>query len=59
MAEHYNLYYLLLEEREKNPMPEQKAMAIQKNLEKFFKNIKPKANLFPLTIRKAEKDLLN
>ena len=55
MAEHYNLYYLLLEDREKNPMPEQKAMAIQKNLEKFFKNINPPEQAIPLIITKAER----
>ena len=39
--EHYNLYYLFLEDKQKNPMPEARVLEIRKNLEKFLENIKP------------------
>jgi len=41
MAQRYNLYYLFLEDKAKNPLPPQKKTEIEKNLEKFFKKIKP------------------
>lgn len=41
MADHYNLYYILLEDKAQNPMPEQRARKIRKNIEKFYKKIKP------------------
>jgi hypothetical protein len=52
LKEHSNLYYLLLEDMERNPLPEQKKMEIQKNIEKFYKKIKPPWNSQPLTITK-------
>lgn len=41
MKDHYNLYYLFLEDKEKNPLPIQQSEAIRKNLEKFYEKIKP------------------
>ena len=41
MTWHYNLYYLFLEDKAKHPLPPEKKAEIQKNLEKFFENIKP------------------
>ena len=32
---HYNLYYLLLEDKQKHPLPAQRSEEIQKILEKF------------------------
>ena len=52
MKEHSNLYYLILEDRERNPIPEQKKIEIQKNIEKFYQKIKPPWNPQPLTITK-------
>lgn len=54
MDGHYNLYYLFLEDRQANPMPEQAAIEVRKNLEKFFKNIKPPEQAIPLIITKGE-----
>ena len=54
MGRHYNLYYLFLEDRQANPMPEQTAAKVRKNLEKFFKNIKPPELPKPLIITKGE-----
>ncbi len=54
MDGHYNLYYLFLEDKQKKPMPEQKARDIRKNLEIFFKNIKPPAITKPLIITKGD-----
>lgn len=41
MAEHYNLYYLFLEDKARHPMPEEKMLQIQKNIEKIYEKIKP------------------
>lgn len=41
MAKHYNLYYLFLEDQARHPMPEQEKIRVQKNLEEFFKKLKP------------------
>lgn len=54
MVRHYNLYYLFLEDRERNPMVEHRKKEIQKNLEKFYKKIKPPPKSKPPTIRTQE-----
>lgn len=41
VKEHYNLYYLLLEDQENHPLPAHRREAIQKIIEKFFEKIKP------------------
>lgn len=41
MTQHYNLFYLFLEDKAKNPLSPEKKKEIQKNLENFFKKIKP------------------
>ena len=41
MAKHYNLYYLLLEDQQKNPMDAVSKEKIQKNIEKYYREIKP------------------
>ena len=41
MKEHYNIYYLFLEDKEKHPLPIQHSEAIRKNVEKIFEKIKP------------------
>ncbi len=41
MKAHYNLYYLFLEDKEKNPLSAQQIEAIQKKIEKYLKKIKP------------------
>lgn len=51
---HYNLYYLFLEDKQKHPLPEHRANTIRKNIEKFFKNIKPPAFSKPLNITTSE-----
>lgn len=48
MKEHYNLYYLFLEDKEKHPPPVQQSEAIRKNIEKFFGIIKPPWKSLPL-----------
>ncbi|MBQ3147339.1 MAG: hypothetical protein IJB91_06390 [Oscillospiraceae bacterium] len=45
---HYNLYYLFLEDKQKRSMPKSTAMVIRKNLQNFFKNIKPSTASKPL-----------
>lgn len=53
MKKHFNLYYLLMEDREKNPMSEQKHVQIQKIIEAFYrKKIPPQKALPP----KSEKE---
>lgn len=41
MAEHYNLYYLFLEDKANSHLPPERKEAIQKNLENLIKKIKP------------------
>lgn len=48
MAEHYNLYYLLLEDQQKNPMSEAAKEKIRKNIEKYYREIKPPWQANPL-----------
>lgn len=38
---HYNIYYLFLEDQKKHPLSEQVREAIRKNIEKYFKKLKP------------------
>lgn len=41
MAQHYNLYHLLLEDQQKNPMDPCARNRVQKNIEEFFRYLKP------------------
>ena len=59
MDGHYNLYYLFLEDKRNNPMPEQKKMDIRKNLENFFKDLKPPGISKPLIITTGEEPKKN
>ena len=49
MAKHYNLYYLFLEDQRENPMDPIAKERIQKNIEKFYREIKPPWNANPLS----------
>lgn len=55
MAQHYNIYYLFLEDMQAHPLPPPRAMEIRKNIEKFYETLKPPDPPDPLTITKAEK----
>ena len=39
--EHCNLYYIFLEDKAKNPMPEERSEKILQKIINIFKNIKP------------------
>lgn len=54
MARHYNIYYLFQEDKERNPMREEKALEIQKNIENFYKKIKPPWPVEPPISRREE-----
>ena len=41
MAKHYNLYHLLLEDQQRNPMDEGARDRVRENIEEFFKTLKP------------------
>lgn len=41
MQKHYNIYYLFLEDKEKKNLPEDRNTLIQKDIEDFYKKIKP------------------
>ena len=41
MREHYNLYYLFLEDKLKNQMPAEKKEKILEKLKKIYENINP------------------
>lgn len=47
MAKHNNLYYLLLEDQQKNPLDKKASERIQKNIENFYREIKPPWNPSP------------
>ena len=51
MAQHYNLYHLLLEDQQKNPMEQNARNRVQKNIEEFFRYLKPPWEDKPLNIR--------
>lgn len=54
---HYNLYYLFLEDKLQNHMEEKARDEIQKNLENLYKKIKPGEKTKPLnSIRKKEQE---
>ena len=40
MREHFNLYYLFMEDKLKKPMPEEQRMIMRKKLQKFFQKNK-------------------
>lgn len=41
MSAHYNLYYLFQEDMARCPLPEEQDLKIKKNLEIFYRKIKP------------------
>lgn len=44
MKRHYNLYYLFLEDKLRNPMSEERRQAIRRILEDFFRAIRTLPN---------------
>ncbi len=54
MHGHYNIYYIFLEDKEKNPISPRGKAAVKKRIEKFYKKIKPNQNSQPLTLRKGQ-----
>lgn len=47
MGKHHNLYYLLLEDQQQNLIDIQAKERIKKNIENFYKEIKPPWNVIP------------
>ena len=47
MKKHYNLYYLLLEDKRQNPMPEVKRIGVRENLQKIFRKNKTISKPYP------------
>lgn len=47
MKKHYNLYYLFLEDMQKYPLSEERSQQIRKNIEKYYKKIKPPDKSIP------------
>lgn len=41
MDDHFNLYYIILEDMLQHPMSEKQCAEIKNNLEKFYDKIKP------------------
>lgn len=41
MAKHNNLYYIFLEDQQKNPMGQDASKKIQKYIENYYREIKP------------------
>ena len=56
MKEHYNLYYLFLEDKENCCLSAQQSEAVRKNIENFFGKIKPPWKSLPLI--SSEQELL-
>lgn len=44
MKKHFNLYYIFLEDKLRNPMPEDRRKAIRQILENFFRAIRAPSN---------------
>ena len=51
----YNLYYLYLEDKERNQLSEEKRELILKNLKNFLKNYKTVSGVRPPSIMKTKK----
>ena len=47
MREHYNLYYIFLEDKLKHPMPEEKRIEIWENIKKMLAEDEPDLNVHP------------
>ena len=41
MKKHYNLYYLFLEDKQRNPMPEDRRLAVRRIIEAFYSALWP------------------
>lgn len=54
MDRHNNLYYLLLEDQQKNPMKRETQERIHKNIEKIYIKIKPPWKANPPNISKEK-----
>lgn len=54
MKGHFNLYHILLEDQAENPMDPAAKEKISKNLEIFYKNIKPPGTAKPPNIISEE-----
>ena len=54
MTKHFNLYYLFLEDQQKNPMDEVSKKKIQKNIENYYREIKPPGKSMPPNSRGDE-----
>lgn len=52
MDKHYNLYYIFLEDKAKNPMNPKRFSEMQKFFENFYKSIKPPGFSLPPTNRR-------
>ncbi len=61
MPRHYNLYYILLEEKRLTIMPPEAVARIQKNIEEFWQKIKPPGGSVPpidnSTCNQADSDI--
>jgi len=47
MREHFNLYYLFLEDKLRNPMPEEKSKRVRNNLHRCFAKNKTDSKKHP------------
>lgn len=54
MSKQFNLYYILLEDQQRNSMSEKSNEKIQKNIENYFKKIKPPWSPNPPNIIKED-----
>ena len=48
MKAHYNLYYIFLDDMRHHPMSEERNAEIRKNIEYFYRKIKPPWDTNPL-----------
>ena len=54
MDKHKNLYYIFLEDQQRNPMDQEAKERIQKNIEKIYQKIKPPWKPNPPNISKEK-----
>lgn len=54
MKDHFNLYYIFLEDMQRHSMSEKRNEQIRKNLENFYKKIKPPWDYNPPNINGDE-----
>ena len=56
MKKHYNLYYLFLEDKQRNPMPEDRRLAVRRIIEAFYSALWPPTKKLMISEKNSQKN---